>query len=255
MLDSLAPYYEVGLGNRLCYEITFNDYNRVINSSVASPDAKHKITDISLEYEIVSQPTLARSTTVEYDKMVPLYDRIFRHRHIIVNRSDTTWNWSINMPCKSLKGTLVLFEEEKPYVRDTSKFYNPKIQKVSVIVGGKPNQLYTQGMRSFEQYADEIREYFAEGKQRDNNVQKQLQLFRGIYLVNKYALWLDSRMIDENALHTMGREIENSSEGITLQIEKKAESAGSLNAYIYMRQTTLTQSRASGCVIGWSDSS
>ena len=33
-----------------------------------------------------------------------------------------------------------------------SKFYNPKIQKVSVIVEGKPNQLYAQGMRLFEQY-------------------------------------------------------------------------------------------------------
>ena len=48
MLDSSAPYYQAGLGNRLYYEITFNDYNRVINSSVASPDAKYKITDISL---------------------------------------------------------------------------------------------------------------------------------------------------------------------------------------------------------------
>ena len=27
MLDSLAPYYQVGIGNRLCYEITFNNYN------------------------------------------------------------------------------------------------------------------------------------------------------------------------------------------------------------------------------------
>ena len=27
MLDSSAPYYQAGLGNRLCYEITFNDYN------------------------------------------------------------------------------------------------------------------------------------------------------------------------------------------------------------------------------------
>ena len=61
MLDSLAPYYQAGLGNRLYHEIAFNDYNRVINSSVASPDAKYKITDISLEYEIVTQPVLARS--------------------------------------------------------------------------------------------------------------------------------------------------------------------------------------------------
>ena len=27
MLDSAASYYQAGLGNRLCYEITFNDYN------------------------------------------------------------------------------------------------------------------------------------------------------------------------------------------------------------------------------------
>ena len=56
----------------------------------------------------------------------------------------------------------------------------------------------------------------------------------GEYLVNKYALWLDFRTIDENELHRMVRRIENASEGITLQIEKKAESAGALNAYIYL---------------------
>ena len=138
-----------------------------------------------------------------------------------------------------MKGILFLFEEEKPFVRDMSKFYNPKIQKDSVIVEGKPNQLYAQGMRSFEQY-DEICKYFAEGKQRDSNadeVQAQLQLYNlslGEYFVNKYALWLDFRMIDGNELHGMGRSIENASEGIILQMEKKAESAGALNAYIYL---------------------
>ena len=94
-------------------------------------------------------------------------------------------------------------------------------------------------MRSFEQY-DETRKYFAEGKQRDNNaneIQKHLQLYDlslGEHLVNRYALWLDFRTID-NELHGTGRHIENASEGITLQIEKKAESpAGALNAYIYL---------------------
>ena len=118
--------------------------------------------------------------------MALLYDRILRHRKIIVNKSDTVWNWAFNTPCKSLKGILVLFEEEQSYTQDTSKFYNPKIQKVSVIVEGKPNQLYAQGMRSFEQY-DEICKYFTEGKQRDNDaneIQKHfatLQFkFRGI---------------------------------------------------------------------------
>ena len=91
---------------------------------------------------------------------------------------DTTWNWSFNMSCKSLKGILVLFEEEQPYTRETSKFYNSKIQKVSVILEVKTNQLYAQGMRSFEQY-DEAHKYFTEGKQKDNDaneIHKHLQL-------------------------------------------------------------------------------
>ena len=83
-------------------------------------------------------------------------------------------------------------------------------------------------MRSFEQY-DEICKYFAEGKQRDNDaneIQKNLQLYNlslGECLVNKYALWLDFRMIDENELHGTGRHIEDASEGITLQIEEKKQ--------------------------------
>ena len=95
----------LGLGNRLCYEITFNDYNRVIKSAVASPDATYEISNISLEYEIVTQPTLTRSIADEYQSMALLYDRILRHRQISVNKSDTTWNWSFNMPCKSKSHT------------------------------------------------------------------------------------------------------------------------------------------------------
>ena len=173
MLDSAMPYYQAGLRNRLSYELLFNDYNRVINSS--KTDATYKITDISLEYDIVTQLELTRSIRSEYDKMVMLYDRVIQHSQIPVNKSDTKWNWSCNETCKSLKGILVLFEEERPFVRDTSKFYNLKIQKATIIVEGKPDQLYSQGMRSFEEY-DQARKYFAEGRLA-NEVQAQLQLY------------------------------------------------------------------------------
>ena len=117
MLDSAAPYYQAGLGNRLCYEITFNGYNRVIKSAVSTkvPDAKYKITDISLEYEMVTQPDLMISIRSEYQSMALLYDRILRDRQLTVNKSDMTWNWSFNTPWKLLKGILVQFEEEESY--------------------------------------------------------------------------------------------------------------------------------------------
>ena len=95
MLDSAGSYYQAGLGNRLCYKLIFNDYNRVTKSRVSSPkvpDAKYKITDISLEYEIATQPNLARSIRSKYQHMALLYDRILRHRKVIVNKEDTVWN-------------------------------------------------------------------------------------------------------------------------------------------------------------------
>ena len=90
---------------------------RVIVSKEASPHVNYTISDISLEYEIVTQPDLARCVSIKYQNMALLYDRVFGHRQIRVNKSDTTWNWSFNMPCKFLKGILVLFkgEEECPY--------------------------------------------------------------------------------------------------------------------------------------------
>ena len=114
MLDSAMPYYQAGLRNRLSYELKFSDYNRVINSS--KTNATYKITDISLKYDIVTQPKLARSIRSEYDKMVLLYDRVIQHSHIPVNKSDMKWNWSFNDTCKSLKGILVLLEEERPFI-------------------------------------------------------------------------------------------------------------------------------------------
>ena len=116
MLDSSIPYYQSGLRNQLCYEITFNDYGKVTLSTEASPDANYKISDISLEYKMVTQPDFARRVSIEYQNMALLYDRVLRHRQFSVNKSDKTWNWSFNTPCKSLKGILVLFkEEEQPY--------------------------------------------------------------------------------------------------------------------------------------------
>ena len=144
---------------------------------------------------------------VECQSMALPYNRVLRDRQIPVNKSDMTWNWSFSMPCRSLKGILALFEAEQSYTRDMSSFYNPRVQKVFVIIESKPNQLYPQGMQLFEQY-DEICKYLAKGKQKDNNtneVQKHLQLHdlrMGEYVTDKYALWLDFKRIDENIMKT-----------------------------------------------------
>ena len=50
------PFYQVGLGEKLEYELTFNDYNKVIKSTdVAS---SYTIKNICLEFDMVSYPEL-----------------------------------------------------------------------------------------------------------------------------------------------------------------------------------------------------
>ena len=236
LLESHMPFYQSGLGDRLEYELTFNDYQAAITSS--DSNATYTINNISLEFDMITEPELARMISTQYqNKLVVLYDRILRHRKIVQNKSDTLWNINLNIPAKSMKGVLMLFEEP---TRDSSEtFYNPKIEKVEITIEGVPNQLYSQGMRAYQQW-DEINKYFAAGSKRDavvGQVANDLSLTQmtiGQYLTDKYALWLDLRSTDDNSLHGSGRRIENASEGITIQITKKAETAGVLNLYLYV---------------------
>ena len=59
LLESHMPFYQSALGDRLEYELTFNDYSRVIQAT-GDANASYHIGGISLEYNIVTLPELAR---------------------------------------------------------------------------------------------------------------------------------------------------------------------------------------------------
>ena len=79
------PFYQSGLGDHLEYELTFNDYNRVIIATVTT--ASYSIDYIGREYEIfVTQPELARLIRNQYNGWLTiLYDRVLRHLKMVVN--------------------------------------------------------------------------------------------------------------------------------------------------------------------------
>ena len=240
ILESSLPLYQYGLGHCLMYELTFADYSDVIKAT--DPDATYTISNISLDFDTIINASLASQIRTEYMKSSILYDRILRACIIPLNKSDTSFSVDINSPSKSLKGVLLIFTQERSatkFARDTKEFYNPKIMKVEVTVEGVPNELYSQSMQYYHQY-DEIVKHFAEGRLKEAGAfQKDLQLHNvniASYYTDKYTLWLDFRTIDDNRLHGSGRRLENTSEGIRLQITKKAESAGKLSCYLYIFQ-------------------
>ena len=240
ILESSLPLCQYGLGSHLTYELTFADYSDVIKSTDSG--TTYTISNISLEFDTIINASLASQIRTEYMKSSILYDRILRAHIIPLNKSDTSFSVDINSPSKSLKGVLLIFTQERSatkFAQDTKEFYNPKITKVEVTMEGVPNELYAQNMEYRHQY-DEIVKHFAEGWLKEAGaIQKDLQLHSvniALYYTDKYALWLDFRTIDDNRLHGSGRQLDNTSEGIRLQITKKAESAGKLSCYLYLFQ-------------------
>ena len=209
ILESSLPLYQYGLGSCLTYELTFANYSDAIKST--DPDATYTISNISLEFDTITNASLASQIRTEYMKSSILYNRILRACIIQLNKSDTSFSVDINSPSKSLKGVLLIFMQERSatnFARDTEEFYNPKITKVEVTVKGVPNELYAQNMEYRHQY-DEIVKHFAEGRLKEAGaIQKDLQLHNvniASYYTDKYALWLDFRTIDNNRLHGSGR--------------------------------------------------
>ena len=151
ILESSLPLYQYGLGSHLTYQLTFADYSSVIKAT--NPNATYTISNISLEFDTVTNSSLASQIRTEYMKSSILYDRI----HFSVD---------INSPSKSLKGVLLIFMKERSATKfscDIEEFFNPKITKVEVTVEGVPNELYAQNMEYIHQY-NEILKHFGEGR-------------------------------------------------------------------------------------------
>ena len=81
LLETHMPFYQAGLGDRPEYELTFNDYNKVINATNA--DSSYVISNICLEFGMVTDSQLARQIRQKFTGwMVVLYDRILRHQKL-----------------------------------------------------------------------------------------------------------------------------------------------------------------------------
>ena len=230
ILESSLPLYQYGLGSHLTYELTYADYSGVIKAT--NTDATYIISNISLECDTIINASLASQIRTEYMKssMTESLELALYHSISLIQAFQLT-----SIVHQKVLRVFYSYLHKK----GVQEFYNPKITKVEVTVEGVPNELYAQNMEYRHQY-DEIVKHFAEGRLKEAGaIQKDLQLHNvdiASYYTDKYALWLDFRTIDDNRLHGSGRRLENTSEGIRLQITKKAEPAGKLSCYLYIIQ-------------------
>ena len=238
LLNDIGPYHQASLADKLEIKLTFNDKKAIILASTATlataadADYDYSLTDIRTEWDQITSPSLAMSMRSVYQRLALPFTRVFEHRFMTINKSDPVVNLSINAPSKSLSKILILavdLDDRKQFAH-TEKFRNLDITKVNVGIEGveKVNALYASGMQTHNTY-DQIVKVFNE-----NGVTLRE------FLTEKYALCFDLRPSIDDVLHGNGVNLQNTSEGITLEIHRvSGTGTGKLNLHIFVFQDAL----------------
>jgi hypothetical protein len=215
------PFYPFAIPEDFTEDLTFASNENIIISKDTN-EWGYKISNICLEYETFYDESLARQINDRYiDGISFLYDHVthFKTEEI---RDATLINININVPKRSLKGALLLFEEKfTDGARDSEKFSNPSISHLDITIEGLVNKIFSHRYKALYQWS-ECRKHFApseEHKHNDNLDIDELQFYGS----DKFALWVDLRSTEDVNLHGSGLRLENTKDGIQLAITRNAK--------------------------------
>ena len=139
-------------------------YSTPALAAATDADYDYSVTDIRMEWDQITSPSLVRSMTSVYQIGWALpFTRVFEYRFMSINKSNPVVNLSINS--KSFSKILILAidpDHWKQFVH-TEKFKNLDITKVKIGIEGveKVNALYTSGMEKHNTH-DQILKHFKE---------------------------------------------------------------------------------------------
>ena len=127
-----------------------------------------------------------------------------------------------------LFGLLLLFLDKcDDFANKNEEFYNPSINKISVMINGISLQLYRAGLQARDIYPELNKYYYKENSD---------VTWEG-FLTRQFALQIDTCLITNNIFCVSGRAAEKS--GILLQIEKAPEaSGGDLTCHVFSLENT-----------------
>ena len=150
ILTDHGVFYLQALYNDLVFDLTLAQASQVINGSDPA-NLKYKLINIELEYEMIRSRTLADEAHSVYSTGKEfLYEHVQRPEMVSFPKGlGTRLNIKVNPQRKSLKGILLLFVEPyAPGARDSEKYFNPDLKKVSVTENGSPNMLYNSASKA-----------------------------------------------------------------------------------------------------------
>jgi len=232
LLTVHAPFYKFPIQEDVIFELTLAPKEDVIVTTTTA-SMNYQLKNICLEYDTVTSEKLAGQLTNNYNAGFSiLYDWVDHFKTVAVTAASTLINENINFPRRSIKGFLLLFiSDYTDGARDSEKFENPNISKVKVTIEGIANKVYPTSMRQLDQWEEIKKHFMGEELKKTHDCYMNMEKYYGDK--NHYALWLDLRTTEDNTLHGSGKALQNTKDGIQLEITKDG-TKGPYKMYIFI---------------------
>ena len=243
ILDEHGVFHPRSLRETLSFEITLAPVFNILVSSDASKGQSYKLSNLELEYTSISSEYLAQEAAGAYNSGKGFfYENILLHKTFEISKpDDSVINEHNNVPRRSMSGILCLFNDAiTAGARDSESFVNPAMLTVAINVNGMPNKLYSKSMQTTDFY---------------ESMQKRMGSLGGdmIYPSNffsgeRFGLWIDLRTFPDSEIHGGGFALDSTSDGVKLEIRRKAGGSGKVTCYIFIVSDALVEVMNGGLV-------
>ena len=229
VLSDHGAFYPKALPHPLLFEITLPKVDHIVNHDKKEKEKTpptYKINNLELEYRCITSDDLSREATSSYQVGKGfLYENVILHKTIPISKpNDSIINEHVNLPRRSMTGILCLFEEDYDEgKRDSEKFVNPDIKSVNINIDGMPNQLFSKGMIPTDFWESIKRRMGGSGKVKEED-----------FYADKFALWVDLRTFSDNSIHGGGLHVNNTRDGVKLEIKRKTGGTGNINCHMFV---------------------
>ena len=229
VLSDHGALYPKALPHPLMFEITLPKVDQIVNHDIKEKEKTpptYKITNLELEYRCIVSDDLSSEAMTSYQVGKGfLYENVILHKTFPISKpNDSVINEHINLPRRSMTGILCLFEESYDEgKRDSEKFVNPDIKSVNINIDGMPNRLYSKGMVPSDFWESIKIRMGGSSKVKEED-----------FYADKFALWIDLRTFSDNSIHGGGLHVNNTRDGVKLEIKRKTGGSGNITCHMFV---------------------
>ena len=229
ILNDHGVFRPRSLRETLMFEITLAPVSDIVVYSDVTVPPTYKLTNLELEYTTISSDYLAQEVAAAYNSGKGFfYENILLHKTFEISKpNDSVINEHINVPRRSMSGILCLFNDAiTAGTRDAEKFVNPAMLTVAININGMPNKLFSKNMQTTDFYESMMK--------RMEHLHGDIVFPSNFYTGDMFGLWIDLRTSPDPEIHGGGFALDSTSDGVKLEIRRKAGGSGKVTCYIFI---------------------